>query len=510
MAAADSRHPLSSWLRFAAVTALGMIALSSEAFADNRVALVIGNGTYAHVPRLPNPTNDAEDVAAALRRTGFEVILGTDLDQSGMLDATIRFARAARAADVAVFYYSGHAMQYAGINYLIPIDARLRDEADLRRMARVDDILVDLQQAKNLRILVLDSCRDNPLVENLKRSIGSTRSVPLQRGLARIESPEGMIVAYATQAGKTADDGVGRNSPYTTSFLKHIEEREDIVTIFRRISADVYRSTRRAQLPELALSFIGEFYLNGRLQATATPPLAPDLCSAASDHWKSAVAIGTLGALQDHLARYPNCAFAGLANVQIEVLKQKQATAKPEMPQPDEKAPIADLGLLREIRERLYELNFDPGPFDAPFGEAARQSVREFEASNKLPLTGQPSLILLRKLRDVGELKPWGALVYSKGTNKWGISWGQSSRRLAVASARSSCGDATVCSIELSFFGTECGAFAHSAGAFSLAARSGIQRAREVALADCGKRGKTCRIIASVCADGGGRTAVNN
>src|ERR1700691_2672347 len=152
-----------AWLTVLAVLFFWVAA--APVFADNRVALVIGNGAYAHAPHLPNPTHDAEDVAAALKRVGFDIILGTDLDQAGMQNAAIRFARAARTADVAVFYYSGHAMQYAGVNYLVPIDAELHDEADLRRMARVDDILADLQQARNLRILVLDSCRDNPLAD---------------------------------------------------------------------------------------------------------------------------------------------------------------------------------------------------------------------------------------------------------------------------------------------------------------------------------------------------------
>ena len=123
--------------------------------------------------------------------------------------AAVRFARAARDADVALFYYSGHAMQYAGINYLLPIDAKLTDEADLRLLERVDDIMIDLQRAKNLRILVLDSCRDNPLAEELKRSNGTTRAMSVSRGLAKIDNPEGLIVAYATQAGRTAEDGTG-------------------------------------------------------------------------------------------------------------------------------------------------------------------------------------------------------------------------------------------------------------------------------------------------------------
>jgi uncharacterized caspase-like protein len=104
-------------------------------------------------------------------------------------------------------------MQFAGSNYLMPVDVKLTDEADLRRMTKVDDIVTDLQEASALRLLVLDSCRDNPLAEELKRSVGLTRSASVQRGLARIDGPQGMIVPYATQSGKTAADGTGRNSP---------------------------------------------------------------------------------------------------------------------------------------------------------------------------------------------------------------------------------------------------------------------------------------------------------
>jgi hypothetical protein len=238
-------------------------------FAERRVALVIGNGAYRHAGTLPNPRNDAADTAAALKRVGFETIVGLDLDRAGMEDAVIRFSRTAREADVAMFFYAGHAMQHGGINYLMPVDARLLDEADLRRIIRVDEVVADLQQAKNLRILILDACRDNPLAEEFKRSIGSTRAAPVQRGLAKIDSPRGMIIAYATQAGRTAEDGRGRNSPFTTAFLKHIEAPDEIGTVFRRITSDVYETTKRTQVPELSLSLIGEFYLRGRPPAQA-------------------------------------------------------------------------------------------------------------------------------------------------------------------------------------------------------------------------------------------------
>ena len=305
-------------------------AIDAPARADNRVALVIGNGAYQNTSRLPNPANDATDIGAALKRSGFEVIVGTDLGKTAMDEAIIRFARAARSADVAMFYYSGHAMQYNGVNYLMPVDAVLSDEADLKRFVRVDDIVNDLQQAKNLRILILDSCRDNPLADMLKRS--ATRAASIGRGLSKVEAPRGTIVSFSTQSGQTAADGSGRNSPYTTAFLKHIEEPQEIGEVFRDISSDVYDSSGKTQLPELSLSIIGKFYLNGPVSVTvapAAPQAAPraDPCAAAEAHWKAADGIGTLGAYEDHLTRFPNCIFATLAKARIEGLKQKVALA---------------------------------------------------------------------------------------------------------------------------------------------------------------------------------------
>jgi hypothetical protein len=290
---------------FVAVSAISVGADLS--FADTRVALVIGNGAYQNAPKLPNPRNDATDVAAALKRSGFDTILSTDLDKPGMDEATIRFARAARTADVAMFYYSGHALQFGGVNYLVPIDAKLTDETDLRRMTRVDDVVADLAQAKNLRILVLDSCRDNPLADQLRRSIGTTRAIPLQRGLAKIDSPEGMIVAYATQAGRTAEDGGGRNSPYTAAFLKHIDEKEEIGSIFRRVSADVYETTKHEQLPELSLSFIDEFYLHGKVEVVGKPE------DAIRRDFEAAERVNTVTGWDAFLQQYPDGFYATLA-----------------------------------------------------------------------------------------------------------------------------------------------------------------------------------------------------
>ncbi|MCL2714573.1 MAG: caspase family protein [Alphaproteobacteria bacterium] len=273
-------------MRLPLLAILASIALlltpPAPARSETRVALVIGNGAYEHAPRLLNPAHDAAAVAAALKRSGFETVTATDLNQTGMENAVIDFARTARSADVALFYYSGHALQSGGANYLVPVDTNLRDQADLRRMARVDQIVADLSQAKNLRILILDSCRDNPFAEQLQRSIGNTRALTVSNGLAKIDTPQGMIMVYATQAGQTAIDGRGSNSPFTTAFLNHIEKREEIGVIFRDISEEVYATTQHGQLPELSLSLVGRYYLNGRPADTVDTSTHPTMQSAAA------------------------------------------------------------------------------------------------------------------------------------------------------------------------------------------------------------------------------------
>ena len=323
------------WCRFrvAIIAAIVVEAAcgSVDVLAAERVALVIGNGAYVNAQKLPNPRNDAQDVAAALKRTGFDTILALDVDKAGMDDAEIRFARAARDADIAMFYYSGHAMQYNGINYLMPIDARLTDEADLRRMARVDDLVADLQQAKNLRILVLDACRDNPFAEELKRSIGRSRGASIQRGLAKIDNPQGMIVSYATQAGRTAEDGRGRNSPYTTAFLKHIEAQEEIGTVFRRVADDVYTATNKAQLPEVSLSVIGEFYLRGKVQVKVSVPAAPapSPSSEAAQAWAATKDTTSPAVLEDFIRHFGDTVYGSMARARLQELKSATANAQP-------------------------------------------------------------------------------------------------------------------------------------------------------------------------------------
>ena len=191
------------------------------------------------------------------------------------------------------------------------------------------------------------------------------------------------------------------------------------------------------------------------------------------------------------------------------VLLPQTNTATPTSPDPvavnSEAVPIGDAVLLNELRDRLYELNFDPGALYGPLTDANRKAIREFQQQINVPPTGAATLGLLRRLRELNGLRPWASIVFNKDTGKWGMAWDESTRKSAVARARISCGDLTACPVEVSFFGTSCGAFAHSRANWAISARDDIGKARAAALADCGRHGKSCQIVAAVCANGAER-----
>jgi formylglycine-generating enzyme required for sulfatase activity len=298
--------------------------------AEKRVALVIGNSAYQNTPVLPNPKNDATDMAAALKALGFDAILATDLDKRAMDEAFRRFARLARDADAALFFYAGHGIQFAGSNYLMPIDAKLQDEADVPyEMAKVDDIIGDLSRAKNTRIIMLDACRDNPMADRLRVTLPASRSGAVSRGLARIERTQGLITAFATQPGQVAADGVGtRNSPFTAAVLKYIATPDiEATALFRRVAQEVNQSTEGKQLPEVSISLLGDFYFAGHASAptTVTPP-----SNEASQAWAEVKDSKNQAMLEEFIKRFGDSFYASLARVRLEELKKSQvATVAP-------------------------------------------------------------------------------------------------------------------------------------------------------------------------------------
>jgi TPR repeat protein len=233
-------------------------AANLPAVPERRVALVIGNSAYQTVGGLPNTTNDARAIAEVLKADGFtSVRIILDMNRASMIASLNDFQREADTSDWAVVYYAGHGMEVSGANYLVPIDARLGDDRDIQDEAvSVDRILSAVENAKKLRLVMLDACRDNPFLKRMHRSI-ATRSI--SRGLAAIEPMGATLIVFAAKDGETAEDGTGGHSPFAASLIKRLQQPTiEINKLFRLVTSDVLKATGNQQRPFVYGSLPGE------------------------------------------------------------------------------------------------------------------------------------------------------------------------------------------------------------------------------------------------------------
>src|SRR5580692_11507765 len=232
---------------------------SQSAFADKRVALVLGNSAYQKVNPLVNPVNDSGAIAATFKSAGFDVVeLKRDLNVSEMRRALRDFSDTVRDADVAIVYYAGHGIEIDGTNYIIPTDAVLERDIDAFDEAiPLDRILTVIEPARKLRLVILDACRDNPFNKSMKRMIGSRA---IGRGLAKVEpeSPN-TLIAFAAKAGSTASDGDSANSPFTAALVKFLPRPGlDLRKAFGYARDDVLKATNNKQEPFIYGSLGGD------------------------------------------------------------------------------------------------------------------------------------------------------------------------------------------------------------------------------------------------------------
>jgi len=229
---------------------LGLLLLSADAEPARRVALVIGNGTYAEAGTLANPVNDALDIADKLRSIGFEVIEGNDLGKRELERSIGEFSDALEGAGVGLFYYAGHGLQVDGRNYIVPVDARLDMPVKLQLEAvPIDEVLDIMEQQTKVSLVFLDACRNNPFARSLSRT-ATTRSATALAGLAQFDSTRGSFIAFSTAPGAVAMDGTGRNSPFASALLRHIgEPGQSINDMMIAVRRDVVSQTREGQRP---------------------------------------------------------------------------------------------------------------------------------------------------------------------------------------------------------------------------------------------------------------------
>ena len=407
--------------------AVAMAAMFEAFFAGSlsaaeRVALVIGNAAYEHTTPLRNPRNDAMDVARSLEGLGFAVIRGLDVDKSAFGTKLREFARASRGSTVTLLFYAGHGLQVEGENYLVPTDAKLAEEVDLSLEAyELSAFLRQMRGATNL--VFLDACRDNPLARGLSRSMGATRSSAIGRGLGRVESMSGTLVAYATQPGNVAKDGEERNSPFTAALLNHIMAPGlSVNDLLTAVTDEVVTGTGGTQQPWTHSSLRKPFFFNPVDSEAKSPsavsvgisaPAGGSAEQPAARAYEAAERVHTAEAYEVVKRRFPGTTYAELARMQLAKLAEtgtagvvpgaEPSAQPPATPQPTEaQLPVeleSSLGLGLEERRRvqagLSALGFSPGPLDGMFGPRTRVAIRAYRKEKGLPagehLTGELS-----------------------------------------------------------------------------------------------------------------------
>lgn len=389
------------------------VGLASPALAQRKVALLIGNSGYKNVQPLRNPSSDVALMARTLREAGFDVVdTALDLDERGLRQALRRFEEKTAEADVGVVFFSGHGLEMNGQNYLVPVDARLASDVDVKDEAvPLDRVLEALDRVKRLKLVILDACRDNPFLAGMQRTVGS-RSIG--RGLARVEpGSTGTLIAYAAKAGTTASDGTGGNSPFTTALARHVAKPGmDIRLALGTVRDEVLAATGQKQEPFVYGSLGGSTLTLGAAEApkpVAAPPVAPpavalpapaaDSCAIASAHWTQAEKLDRLEFYEEHLKLFPNCPFAGFARVKIAEKKAPPAQQVAVLPQaapppsalppavpapaPPTQRSLSEGELVRSVQLELQRVGCDPGKVDGSWNPATRAALTRFNTFAK-------------------------------------------------------------------------------------------------------------------------------
>jgi uncharacterized caspase-like protein len=393
---------------------------SEAALADKRVAFVVGNAAYKNVPQLPNPAIDAKTMVSTLRNVGFDVVEGINLTRDKMSEKLIEFGRKSEGADVAVFYYAGHGIAVNGTNYLLPVDADLKSEMDVKLGAaiNVDTTLEQTMQDAKVKLVFLDACRDNPFAAKI-RSARATRGVTVDSGLAAMNSGEGTMIAFATGPGQTALDGdKGTNSPFTRALVANITQPGvEIQQAMTKVRAQVNEETNKNQLPWGHTNLIGSVYLNQASlpadgakdsvkadSAKADAPAGNTTAAApASDmeleFWRSVKDSRKVEELNAYITNYPNGAFKPLALTRIAKLQSgdtspdatRNLTADSSLT--DEADQVAedqirlDRGLRRDVQRRLTKLGFDVH-VNGKFDDETRNVIKRWQAARSYSSTG--------------------------------------------------------------------------------------------------------------------------
>jgi len=406
----------------AAISAAALLVSVNVAKADKRVAFVVGNGAYRNVAALPNPAVDAKAMAKLLRNVGFDVVEGANLTRDKMTERLLEFGKKAEGADVALFFYAGHGIAINGTNYLLPVDADIKSEMDVKLGSAINiDVTLEQTMADaKVKLVFLDACRDNPFAARIK-SNSATRSLSVQAGLAEMKSGEGTLIAFATGPGQTALDGeAGTNSPFTRALMANIASPGvEIQQAMTKVRAQVNEETNKGQLPWGHTNLIGSVYLNSAPATAGAPVEAPNtpvvttgpVSEVELEFWRSIKDSNKPEELSAYLTNYPNGTFKSLALTRIASLQDGPSTTTrnlttgidpstftEEADQAAEDQIGLDRSQRRDVQRRLTGLGFDT-KISGKFDDATRAVITRWQAARGYPRSGFINALQLKALQ---------------------------------------------------------------------------------------------------------------
>ncbi|WP_068317013.1 caspase family protein [Aliiruegeria sabulilitoris] len=291
------------------------LVATSLASAEGRYALLIGNADYATVEDLKNTKNDARDLGLVFSKLGYDVTVLYDLSRAEMVQTLGEFRRRTHGADHAIIYYAGHGVEIDRENFLIPVDAVLKTDLDIKYETVPLELLSDSTAgASDLSLVILDACRNNPFIAAMTRS-WSTRS--LGRGLAEVEPTAHSLVAFAAREGTVAQDGVGRNGPYAKALMEVLAlPGVEINFVFRMVHDRVLEATMHRQQPHIYGALSSRLiYIHPPETAAQEPEEALELAL-----WREVSSGGTEAEYRAYLEAFPNGAFADVARIRLKAL----------------------------------------------------------------------------------------------------------------------------------------------------------------------------------------------
>lgn len=377
------------------------VFIAGMASAERRVAFLVGNSNYEHSAPLDNPVRDVSLLQQILEGLEFEVTSHQNLTRDQIGSSLSQFLNNTTDADVTLFYYAGHGMQFEGQNYLVGVDAKLETEFDIESEAiDLDRVVRMLEKSSRAALVFVDACRDNPLANSFyNENFSETRAIGA-RGLAPVAgSYQGSMITFSASPGQVAYDGVASHSPFAEALAKHLSaENTEVLSLMKRVIRDVKASTFEKQVPIVVNDLTAEIYLklgddsSGRALALAKEEV---LFEAVKD-------LNSDRAWEIYFSQYPKgylheIALATRESMQVAGLAMEAGVAvedlTPDKVRGEQVIEIEDgLGLLavdkKAVQVALNRLGYDAGPADGVLGRRSRQALADYQVAQGLAATG--------------------------------------------------------------------------------------------------------------------------